>query len=220
MIKALIFDLDGTLLSTDTDLCKAINQMRHSFKLQSLDIEQIKSFLGDGIRMLVTRSLADTGIHKIDEAVELFLGFYAQCYNDSTEPYPLVIETLIDLQDKGYRLSVLSNKAQKYVDKLVEDHLPMIEFDYIYGDSFEHKRKPDPQGILEALNAMKCEKDEVILVGDSTVDIDTAKVSNIFICPVAWGFQPKEQLFKHSNVKPIESMSDIYQFIDSVSIIN
>lgn len=220
MIKALIFDLDGTLLSTDTDLCKAINQMRHSFKLQSLDIEQIKSYLGDGIRMLVTRSLADTSIDRMDEAVELFIGYYSQCYNDNTLPYPLVIETLIDLQNKGYRLSVVSNKAQKYVDKLVEYHMPMINFDYIYGDSLEHKRKPDPQGILESLSAMKCSKDEVILVGDSTVDIDTAHVASIAICPIAWGFQPKEQLFNHSKVKPIESMTDIYQFIESVSIIS
>lgn len=220
MIKALIFDLDGTLLSTDTDLCKAINQMRYSFSLQSLDIEQIKSFLGDGIRMLVTRSLLDTSIDRIDEAVELFLSFYSQCYNDNTQPYALVVETLIDLQEKGYRLSVVSNKAQKYVDMLVEYHLPMINFDYIYGDSIIHKRKPDPQGILEALSAMKCLQDEVILIGDSTVDIDTAKVAHIAICPVAWGFQSKEQLFNHSNIKPIESMSDIFQFIDSVPIIN
>jgi len=220
MIKALIFDLDGTLLSTDTDLCKAINQMRHSFNLQSLDIEQIKSYLGDGIRMLVTRSLSDTDIDKIDQAVELFLDFYSQCYNDNTQPYELVIETLVDLQNKGYRLSVVSNKAQKYVDKLVQYHLPMITFDTIYGDSIDHKRKPDSQGILEALSAMKCSKDEVILVGDSTVDIETSQVASIAICPVAWGFQPKEQLFKHSNVKPIESITDIYHFIDSVSIIN
>jgi phosphoglycolate phosphatase len=216
MIKALIFDLDGTLLSTDTDLCKAINQMRHSFNLESLDIELIKSYLGDGIRMLVTRSLADSSIVKIDEAVELFLGFYSQCYNDNTQPYAFVIETLMDLQNRGYRLSVVSNKAQFYVDKLIQYHFPMINFDCIYGDSLVHKRKPDPQGIMEALNAMKCSKEEVILVGDSTVDIDAAKLSNIAICPVAWGFQSKEQLFIHSKVKPIESISDIYQLIKSM----
>ncbi len=216
MIKGIIFDLDGTLLSTDTDLCTAINDVRAFFRCEPLEIETIKSYLGDGIRMLVTRSLPNEYLVYLDDAVELFHAFYASCYNDTTVPYDSVIETLKTLE-KNYRLSIVSNKAQKYVDQLVKAHFNDFKFDCVFGDDVNHKRKPDPQGIIEAMNQMDCSKDEIILVGDSTVDIETAQKFGIPICPVAWGFQSKELLYKESNITPINSMSDLILFIDGLN---
>ena len=216
MIKGIIFDLDGTLLSTDKDLCKAINQMRAHFDLKPLHIELIKSYLGDGIRMLVTRALFDYDNNHLDQAISLFHDYYALCYNDETQAYDHVKDILKKLLTDGYRISIVSNKAQIYVDQLVLFHFPDIPFDLVYGDSDQHKRKPHPQGIQEALIAMNCRADEVILVGDSTVDIETAQESKIHICPVAWGFQPAHLLFEKSKVIPIKSIKEIYLFIESL----
>ncbi len=216
MIKGIIFDLDGTLLSTDKDLCTAINDMRDFFRCEPLELDVIKSYLGDGIRMLVTRSLPEAYLKYLDDAVELFHAFYASCFNDTTHPYDGIHETLLKLQ-ADYRLAVVSNKAQKYVDQLVKYHFKDIKFDCVYGDDVNHKRKPDPQGIIESMNQMGCAKDEIILVGDSTVDIETAQRFGIHICPVAWGFQSSELLFQVSHVKPIHSISDLVLFMDQLN---
>lgn len=215
-IKGIIFDLDGTLLATDTDLCDAINQMRNYFMLEPLQSDDIKSYLGDGIRMLVSRSLPENFINQLDYALELFHAYYRVCYNVKTLPYDNVINTLIQLQSLGYRLSIVSNKAQMYVDQLVEYHFPTIHFDFVYGDSPTHQRKPHPQGILEAIQSMHCHNDECLLVGDSVVDIETAINSDILICPVAWGFQSAELLFSTSHIKPINSIKDLLPFLESL----
>ena len=87
----------------------------------------------------------------------------------------------------------------------------------IYGDAPNHKRKPHPQGILEALKAMNCTKNEVVLVGDSKVDIETALMAGIKFCPVAWGFQSADLLHAISNIPPIHSIKEIFQFIETIS---
>lgn len=215
-IKGIIFDLDGTLLATDSDLCDAINQMRHDFNLDPLPSDDIKSYLGDGIRMLVTRSLPISHLDQLESALSLFHTYYGVCYNVKTVPYDNVLNTLIHLQSLGYRLSIVSNKAQGYVEQLVHYHFPRIQFDCVYGDSISHARKPHPQGILEALQSMNCEHDECILVGDSIVDIETAINSDISICPVSWGFQSAELLFAKSHITPINSIKDLLPFIESL----
>lgn len=215
-IKGIIFDLDGTLLSTDADLCDAINQMRNDFELSPLHSDEIKAYLGDGIRMLVTRSLPEKQISQLEYAVELFHAYYGTCYNVKTIPYDNVLNALIHLQSLGYRLSVVSNKAQIYVDQLVKYHFPTIHFDCVYGDSSAHQRKPHPQGVLEAIQLMACSNDECLLVGDSIVDIETAINSDIEICPVAWGFQSSDLLYAKSNTKPIDSIKDLLPFIESL----
>lgn len=216
MIKGLIFDLDGTLLSTETDLCTAVNKMRADFNCEPLSELDVKSYLGDGIRMLVTRSLPSHLHDKLEEALDIFYKSYASCFNDSTRPYESVYETLKFLQ-KNYRLSIVSNKTQMYVDQLVKTHFPDICFDYIYGDAINHKRKPDSQGIIESMNAMGCRENEVILIGDSLVDIKTAQVANIQICPVAWGFQSKESLAQASGIIPLKNISDLILFINQIN---
>lgn len=215
-IKGLIFDLDGTLLATDQDLCDAINQMRHDFNLDPLNSDAIKSYLGDGIRMLVTRSLPSSHIDQLDTAITQFHAHYRECYNHKTVPYDNVLNTLIHLQSLDYRLSVVSNKAQNYVEQLIRFHFPTIHFDCVYGDSISHKRKPDPQGILEALQSMNCEPDECLLIGDSTVDIESAFQAEIEICPVSWGFQPADILYVKSHIKPIDSIKELLPFIESL----
>lgn len=216
MIKGLIFDLDGTILSTETDLCTAINQMRAFFNLSPLSQETVKSNLGNGIRLLVTRSL-DIEYHEhLEQAIELFHTYYAECFNDTTHPYEAVYETLKHLQ-LNYRLSVVSNKAQKYVDLLIEAHFPELHFDCIYGDADNHKRKPDPQGIIESMYAMNCYKRELLLIGDSVVDCETALNFDIAICPVAWGFQSRDRLYDVSKILPIEKITDLILFIDQLN---
>jgi len=215
-IKGIIFDLDGTLLSTDSDLCDAINQMRSDFNLDPLPSTSIKSYLGDGISMLVTRSLPVSHLDQLESALSAFHTYYSVCYNHKSVPYDDILNTLVHLQTLGYRLSIVSNKAQVYVEQLVDYHFPNIQFDCVYGDSSTHARKPHPQGILEAIQSMECGIDECLLVGDSTVDIETAINTNIEICPVSWGFQSAELLYSKSQIKPIDSIKDLLPFIDSL----
>jgi len=215
-IKGIIFDLDGTLLATDSDLCDAINQMRNDFNLDPLPSDDIKSYLGDGIRILVTRSLPSTHLDQLELALNKFHTYYSVCYKVKTIPYDNVLNTLVHLQSLDYRLSIVSNKAQIYVEQLVRYHFPRIQFDCVYGDSTSHARKPHPQGIQEALQLMNCTHDECLLVGDSIVDIESAINANILICPVSWGFQSAELLYFKSQITPINSIKDLLPFIDSL----
>ena len=210
MTKGIIFDLDGTLLSTEADLTNAINTMLVQMGCSSISESIVKSYLGDGIRKLVERALPSAKHHQFDEALSVFHQVYAQCYLDQTIPYPGILDVLVKVQAEGYRLSIVSNKAQTYLDKLVEKHFSMVRFDCVYGESAHHKTKPHPQGILEALAAMECEAQNTFMVGDSVVDIETAQVCGLKCVPVAWGFQAESLLAEKAQMTAVEKPFDLH----------
>ena len=211
MTQGIIFDLDGTLLSTEADLTNAINTMLVQMDCKALSEDIVKSYLGNGIRKLVERSLPMNRHDQLEEAINIFHAAYAKCYMDFTVPYSGILEVLTTVRDKGYRLAVVSNKPQRYLDDLVHKHFPMIHFDCVYGESSTQKTKPNPQGIELALNAMNCKAEDTFMVGDSVVDIETAHVCGLKCIPVAWGFQPESLLAEKAQKEVVKKPLDLLQ---------
>lgn len=211
MNKGIIFDLDGTLLSTEADLTNAINTMLAQMGSDMLSEAIVKSYLGNGIRKLVERSLPLDKHDQLEEAIHKFHAIYAQCYMDLTIPYPGIPEVLDKVQAMGYRLAVVSNKPQRYLDDLVSKHFPTIHFDYVYGEAPTQRTKPHPQGIECALSAMNCRAENTYMVGDSVVDIETAQVCGLKCVPVAWGFQSEALLAEKAQREVVKKPLDLLQ---------
>ena len=211
MNKGIIFDLDGTLLSTEADLTNAINTMLVQIGCPELSEDIVKSYLGNGIRTLVERSLPLDKHENLEQAIHVFHEAYAQCYMDMTKPYPGILEVVSTAQANGYRLAVVSNKSQRYLDDLVAKYFPMIHFDCVYGESSTQKTKPHPQGIEQALAAMNCRAEDTFMVGDSVVDIETAETCRLKCLPVAWGFQSEHLLARKAQKDVVKTPLDLLQ---------
>ncbi len=194
--NTVIFDLDGTLLNTLTDLTDAINHMLAAHRFPLRKEEEIRRFLGNGAKQLVCKSLPDN----IDETtLNLYLKEYLEWYSNhsalTTAPYEGILPLLEELDHRGIQTAVVSNKGDLQVKALVEKHFPTVSF--AIGERENIRRKPYPDGVLEAMRFLRAEPDKTLLVGDSEVDIQTAKNAGITSVAVGWGFRDKEELMSY-----------------------
>lgn len=193
-ITTIIWDLDGTLLNTLEDLTDSVNYMLsiHNFPLRT--IEEIRSFVGNGLAKLTERALPDTVTpEEYETCLSEFKAYYKIHMQDKTGPYEGILDVLKTFQDKGYRMAVVSNKADAAVKELIPiyfgDLLPIA-----IGDMDGREKKPAPDSVYEAMNQLGVTKEECIYIGDSDVDVNTAKNSGIPGIGVLWGFRTKKQL--------------------------
>lgn len=193
-IKGIIFDLDGTLLDTLGDLTTAVNLTAKEYHQPPLTQQQVSNNIGNGFKVTITKSLPQVDESEIPTAVAKFKAYYAQVYLDDSKAYDGIDDLLQILQSRGIRLSVVSNKVHDYVLDLIKTRFPSIHFDLIYGEGENQKRKPDPQGLLEACTAMGLAPDEVLMIGDSDADLLSAKAINMPMIAVSWGFNSVEKL--------------------------
>ena len=207
MIKAIIFDLDGTLLNTISDLNNSINK---TYKLLNIDKENTEdmtmSMVGHGIFNLIEQCFSDS---QVKEAYKLFLEVYDKEYDKNTMPYKGIKELINTLVLKGIKVGVNSNKNDIYTKHLIKIHFPNINQDYVLGHLENMKVKPDPEGVNLLIKKMNVLKEETLYVGDSPTDIKTASNANIDVLSVTWGFRSKEQLkdAKHLINNPKEILS-------------
>lgn len=191
-MKNVIFDLDLTLLDTLDDLKEATNHVLRTFGYKERTRAEINSFIGNGIRKLITRSLPDGSSEQmIDEGVQLFRSYYKDHLMVYTKPYDGIIDMLKELKSCGFKLGVASNKDDFAVHMLVENYFPGI-FDGISGSSDIIKTKPSPDMVLKVLEKMN--QKEAIYVGDSEVDAKTAQNSGLNAILVSYGSRTREQL--------------------------
>lgn len=193
----LIFDLDGTLIDSRLDLAHAVNATRRQMGLVDLSHESIYSYVGNGAPVLIRRAMgADASDAEVETALEFFLGYYREHALDYTTLYPGVRESLEALSDAGVPMAVLTNKPVRISLHIMEElRLAHRVFRVYGGNSFEFK-KPHPIGIdtLRAETGVAAE--ETWMVGDSAVDIQTARAAGVRCCGVTYGFQP-ETLREH-----------------------
>lgn len=196
MKKLIIFDLDGTLLNTISDLAASTN---HALKLNGFmehDTEQYRFFVGNGINKLFERALPEG--QKTEENIriirEAFLPYYDSHNCDFTVPYTGIRELLLGLQEKGIEMAVTSNKYHSATEKLIRHYFPEIKFLSVLGNITGVPAKPDPQIVFNTIGGTEYEKSEILYVGDSGVDMQTALNAGISACGVTWGFRPKEEL--------------------------
>ncbi|MDV4149584.1 HAD-IIIA family hydrolase [Clostridium sp. AL.422] len=195
MIKLAIFDLDGTLLNTLDDLANACNYALNKFSFPTHDVEKYKNFIGNGIYKLVERALPDNEKDRgtVEKVLKIFIDYYNEHMIDMTKPYDGIINTLDELRFKGIKLAVVSNKKHEFTMEIVKKYFG-DKFDIVFGHRANYKEKPDPASVLEVIDKLNILKDECIYIGDSNIDIITARNAGVKSIGVSWGFRGKEEL--------------------------
>lgn len=188
----IIFDLDGTLIDSSADLAISMNATRRHFGLEALDPKLIYSYVGNGAPMLIRRAMpADTSEHELNDALAFFLRFYRAHALEHTRLYRGMREAVETLCIERHKLAVLTNKPVRISSDIVCALRLQERFVRVYGgDSFPHK-KPNPVGILQLMQDTGAGVDETMMVGDSAVDVQTARNAGVRSCGVLWGFQPE-----------------------------
>jgi phosphoglycolate phosphatase len=194
---AVIFDLDGTLLDTLDDLADAINYALQEMGMPRRSREEVRMFVGNGVAKLAERAVP-TGTAPEDTArtLEVFKDYYQLHRQDKTAPYPGIPELLNALRERGCKLAVVSNKFDPAVKALAQDYFPGL-FDLAAGESEAEgiPKKPHPAMVLRAMKALGAER--AVYVGDSDVDLETAKNAGLPAVAVTWGFRDEAFLRAH-----------------------
>lgn len=192
--KAVIFDLDGTILDTLQDLANSLNHAlcTHGYPARTLD--EVRRFIGNGIRVLVQRGCpAGTSDAAQEEALATFRVHYDAHCKDFTGPYDGIHELLDALLAKGIRTAVVSNKIEPAVIVLCDEHF-RNKFEYMVGNRPDLAPKPSPDSVNEVIEKMGLERSEIVYIGDTEVDIQTANNAGIDCIGVDWGFRDGEYL--------------------------
>jgi phosphoglycolate phosphatase len=191
-MNLLIFDLDGTLADSKLDLVHSVNAARGLMNLGPISKELVASYVGNGAPVLMRRALGtEASEADVLRALEFFLGYYRDHMLDNTRLYPGVKEGLDRLMASGARMAVLTNKPVRFSRAIVEGLGLGGHFFQIYGGNSFEQKKPDPIGIRTLLEESGVSRERTIMVGDSGVDIRTARNANVKACGVSYGFQPE-----------------------------
>lgn len=187
--KLVIFDMDGTILDTLTDITDSVNHVMRSHSLKEHDYTRVRGYVGSGARTLFERALGtDVDPELLDSCVSDFKIYYKNHCQDKTSPYEGIPELLKKLHDIGYKLAVVSNKPDESVKVLVDKYFDNI-FDYALGESDKVAKKPAPDMVNLCLEYFGLSKDEAIYIGDSDVDYMTSINSGLDQILVTWGFK-------------------------------
>ena len=197
-LRAVLLDLDGTLLETVGDIATAANMMRASFGFAPLEPAVIKTYVGKGIANLVAKTLKDAvgevGPTALKVAVANFERQYEKCFGDTSIPFPGVVDGLDALRDKGFRLGCVTNKAEKFTRPLLEKTSLSSYFEIILsGDSLPEK-KPHPLPLQHAAKFFECSTAELLLIGDSVNDAEAARAAGCPVFIVPYGYNEGQEL--------------------------
>lgn len=196
MKKLVIFDLDGTLLNTIADLAQSTNYALAALGYPTHEEKEYNFMVGNGINKLFERALPEES--RTEENVlrvrKEFVPYYDQHNADKSRPYPGITELLDELQAKGLQLAVASNKYQAATEKLIAHYFPNIRFTAVFGQREGVNVKPDPTVVHDILQIAQLSTKDVLYVGDSGVDMQTANNAEVTSCGVTWGFRPRTEL--------------------------
>lgn len=193
-MKAVIFDLDGTLLNTLEDLTDATNVALKHYGFPSRSLEEVRSFVGNGVKNLMLRAVPEgTEETVVEDCLKVFKSHYELHKQDKTAPYSGIMELLEALAKKGVQMGIVSNKFDVAVKELNAFYFGEY-IDVAIGESAKVAKKPAPDAVYQALEEMGVAKDDVLYVGDSETDVMTAKNAGVAMIGVTWGFRTEEVL--------------------------
>jgi phosphoglycolate phosphatase len=185
------FDLDGTLIDSRADLAAAVNHVMRALALPELPPPTLYAYVGEGARVLVERALGPAHQDRLEEGVALFMVYYGAHLLDATRPYPGMVEALAALAGRRAALSVLTNKPVAMSRTILAGLGLLPRFvDVVGGDSLP-TRKPDPAGLYHLRALTGTARERTLLVGDSGIDVRTARAAGVGFCGVAWGLSPE-----------------------------
>lgn len=207
--KTYIFDLDGTLLSTLADLAASTNYALRTHHMPERSLDEVRRFVGNGVKKLMERAIPD-GLNNplFEETFATFRQHYMQHNLDTTQPYPGIMQLIEQLKAEGKNIAVVSNKFYAATRELCRhffgDLVPVA-----IGEREDIRKKPAPDTVIEALRELGVDKEGAVYIGDSDVDIMTAKNSGMPCMSVLWGFRDKEFLLEHGATTLISQPEDM-----------
>lgn len=213
MIKAVIFDMDGTLLDSLPDLKNSVNAAMEATGYPVHTMEEVRGFVGYGIPLLIRDALPDGAPEDVyEKACRVFYDHYVQHADNETHPYPGIVDMLHQLKEQGYVLGVLSNKAEEAVISLCERFFPGL-FSVEAGARDDFPRKPDPTRLRCIVEELGLRREEVIYSGDSDVDVLTAIRAGVRPVAVDWGYRSRQCLVQAGAPHIVSSPEELIQEI-------
>lgn len=212
-MKAVIFDLDGTLLDTLQDLADSGNVVLQARGFDAHPVDAYRTFIGNGMINLVRDIFPEGHRPSEGEETDLILAEYQEAYGrnwqNTTKPFPGIHELLDELKAQGIRIGVMSNKAHDFTVKCVDAFLSSWEWDVVLGARDGVPKKPDPSGALEAAKVMGVSPSGCFFIGDSDVDMMTAVNAGMRAVGVKWGFRPVEELMEAGAQEILQEPADL-----------
>lgn len=211
--RTLVFDLDGTLLNTLDDLAASTNYALRECGYAERTVDEVRQFVGNGVRRLIEQAVPEgTSAEDCDNTLRIFKEHYVEHCQDKTDLYPGVAEMLKELHDKGMRIAIVSNKLQAGVDELHRRYFADC-VEVAIGETEDVKRKPAPDMVLKALELLGATAEDAVYIGDSEVDVLTAKNASLPCITVLWGFRDRGFLQKNGACVFVEKPEEILKCI-------
>ncbi|MBK1881374.1 HAD-IA family hydrolase [Luteolibacter pohnpeiensis] len=208
--RALIFDLDGTLVDSLPGITASVNHALHHAGFSSHTESAVRGFIGNGSRILIERAVpSGTSTSVIDQVEAEFKRHYDANWPLGTSPYPGIPELLAGLKSKGHPLAVLSNKPEPFTLAIVNALFPNAGFSAIVGQRNGIPHKPDPRGALEIAAEIAIPAENCVLIGDSTIDIQTARAAKMTSIAVGWGYHDAERLHQERPDHFVQSIDEL-----------
>jgi phosphoglycolate phosphatase len=212
-IKGILFDLDGTLVDTVTDIRNALNYALSPYGTKDLSVEETKKLIGEGLSRLIEKSLGKERITWKDAAIARFLDHYSKHIADNSIVYPFVRETLEKLS--GYKKAIISNKKEDLSRDLLKKLDLLKHFELIVGSDTASEKKPSAVPVIYALSNFNIRSDEAVIVGDSTYDIEAGEKAGVKTIAVTYGYGERRHLLNADHI--INSFNDLFLVLDIIS---
>ncbi|MEM3341294.1 MAG: HAD family hydrolase [Thermoplasmata archaeon] len=197
-ILGIIFDLDGTLLNTLSDIALSMNSVLSEFGFPGHPVESYRYFIGDGIEELCRRVLPEEKRSEDKGIIKLLVGkmkdVYSSSWRNNTAPYPGIEDMLLTFAKLEIPMSIVSNKPQQFAEEMVKEYFKTIPFRAVFGNASGRPKKPDPASAFESAEKMGLSPSSIAFAGDSATDILTAKNAGMISIGVLWGFRSQEEL--------------------------
>ena len=211
--KAVVFDLDGTLLDTIEDLWAAVNAALEAYGLPLRSLDEVRAFVGNGIKNLMQRAIGREDFPDFNGVFETFKRYYGEHCADRTKPYAGIKELLQELKARGVHTAVLSNKADFATKMLAEQYFSgLLEEAAGENEAAGIRKKPAPDALFAMMERMGVTAAETVYVGDSEVDIQTAKNAGVDCISVTWGFRSRELLIENGGTVLLDTPLEILQY--------
>ena len=211
--KAVLFDMDGTVLDTLGDLAAAVNHTLREFSMPERSIAEVAAALSNGAAYLIAHTVpAGTPKELTDKVLAAYAPYYDAHCDILTGPYDGIVPLMEKLRDRGVKLAVISNKQDTAVKPLAEKYFPGL-LEIAVGESAEVRRKPNPDAVLAALCHIGVEREDAIYVGDTEVDLQTARNAGMECASVDWGFRTREQLVEIGAEHIFDTVQELEEYL-------
>ena len=217
MKKLLIFDLDGTLLNTLTDLTNAVNFALDKYHYESKSEEYVRKAIGNGVAILISRCL-ENGMDNpfYTDCLNTFREYYRKHYLDNTKPYENMRKALMDLKKYGYKLAVVTNKIDSIAKELINHYFKGL-FEMIQGDTKTLEKKPSPDMVNHVLEKLSINREDACYIGDTNIDYDTAYNSKMDVLLVTYGYRTREELKNLYDVDMVNTPLEISEYFKNTT---